>query len=200
MKLSKTTREQLLNVARRQFAVRGFYGTSIASIADELGLSKQALLHHFGSKEKLYGEILKDISERSLSKIIQTQADTSDPLLQLEALMIGRWERQFEHKDDAQLLTRELLDNQCRAEHVSNWYLKPFLDALVSIVQKIPSEEELSDTQALAFVCQLLGAVNYIVMSEPTLTQMFGSKAIDKVKAQYPEQLRLLIRARFPED
>ena len=66
-KLGKKTREQLLDVARHQFAMTGFYGTSIASIANELGLSKQALLHHFGSKDKLYGEILKEISERSLS-------------------------------------------------------------------------------------------------------------------------------------
>ena len=36
--MSAETREQLIDAARRQFAGRGFYGASIASIADELGL------------------------------------------------------------------------------------------------------------------------------------------------------------------
>ena len=60
------TRDQLLAIAATQFAQKGFYGASIASIADELCLTKQALLHHFGSKEKLYGEVLQSISSQTL--------------------------------------------------------------------------------------------------------------------------------------
>ena len=58
-----STRDQLLATARTLFAERGFYGVSIASIANEHGLTKQALLHHFSSKEKLYGEVLKEIAD-----------------------------------------------------------------------------------------------------------------------------------------
>lgn len=52
-------RERFIEAATDVFAERGFYGTSIAAIADALPLTKQALLHHFGSKEKLYAEVLK---------------------------------------------------------------------------------------------------------------------------------------------
>ena len=55
--MAQDTRERLLDQAEPLFAERGFYGVSIAAIASELGLTKQALLHHFGSKEKLYGEV-----------------------------------------------------------------------------------------------------------------------------------------------
>ena len=62
--MTQTTRQEFLDTAERLFAARGFYGTSLAAISDDLGLTKQALLHHFGSKEKLYGEVLARISTR----------------------------------------------------------------------------------------------------------------------------------------
>lgn len=190
----------MLEIARHQFAHKGFAGTSIAAIANELDLSKQALLHHFGSKEKLYGEVLKEISERYVARILRTQIEISDPRLQLQELMLDQLARQFEDKEDAQVVMRELMDNQSRAEHAMQWYLKPYLDALVTIVKRIPGEENLAHAEALAVVYQFLGAINYIGMSEPTLKQMFGKKAFDELCKTYPAQLRRLIEFRFGDD
>lgn len=47
----------------------GQVGASLANIADELGLTKQALLHHLGRKEKLYAEIPAWISSRMLAEL-----------------------------------------------------------------------------------------------------------------------------------
>lgn len=187
----------MLDSARRCFAVKGFYGASIADIADDLGLTKQALLHHFGSKEKLYGEILKGIAESIISDIIRIRTRVEDPLAQLEALMTGLLERQLSHSDEAQILMRELLDNRARAEQAGNWYLKPFLDSLITIVRAIPLKEDLTEARALALVYQFLGSINYFVVSEPTLTQMFGKEVHTAMRQEYPRQLRLLIRSRF---
>jgi len=49
----KKTRVKLLVTARWSFAQRTFYSASIATISAQLGLTKQALLHHLGSKDKL---------------------------------------------------------------------------------------------------------------------------------------------------
>jgi len=46
-------RERISRAATRLFAERGFAGTSIQAIADEVGMSKQALMHHFPSKQHL---------------------------------------------------------------------------------------------------------------------------------------------------
>ncbi len=195
--MRRNTRDQLLDSARRCFAVKGFYGASIADIADDLGLTKQALLHHFGSKEKLYGEILKGIAESIICDIIRIRTRVEDPLAQLEALMTGLLERQLSHSDEAQILMRELLDNRARAEQAGNWYLKPFLDSLIAIVRSIPLKEDLTEARALALVYQFLGSINYFVVSEPTLTQMFGKEVHTVMRQEYPRQLRLLIRSRF---
>jgi AcrR family transcriptional regulator len=45
---------QMLEVAGRLFAARGFYAVSMDEIADQAGISKPMLYHYFGSKEGLY--------------------------------------------------------------------------------------------------------------------------------------------------
>ena len=79
------TREKLLDMAEKRFAERGFYGVSIAAIAEELGLTKQALLHHFGSKEKLYGAVLARISEDYRAQQVKMAGQSDDPTNRLKA-------------------------------------------------------------------------------------------------------------------
>ena len=191
------TRAQLLESATRLFAARGFYGASLAGIADELGLTKQALLHHFGSKEKLYAEVLKRISDRLMRELEGVRERFPDPGDSLEETFIAFYKSSVERRDDSQLLMRELLDNKRRAETSRTWYLKPFLETLVDMVVSDPSTGIRSRHTALAVVYQLLGAINYFAVSEPTLARMFGQKDFSALLARYEEELRKLISARL---
>ena len=191
------TRARFLEAATRQFAEKGFYGASISAIASELGVTKQALIHHFGSKEKLYGEVLQQISDRLLSRVMQTTTAAAGPETQIESLLLSLHENGILRAQETQLLLRELLDNKRRAEHASSWYLKPFLDALVALARRVPGWEAASDADALASVYQLLGAINFFAISEPTLIRMFGEREYRRLKETYATRLRALIRASF---
>ena len=196
--MSGNTKEQFLVAATRLFATKGFYGASIANIADALGLTKQALLHHFGSKEKLYGEVLQRISNRMVTDIVAAPADdVSDPGSQLENALMALCRNGLKDPETTQLIMRELLDNKQRAEQAGTWYLKPFLEGLITLVRKEPGHEDKSDAQALALAYQLLGAMNYFLVSEPTLQQMFGETHYTEMKTRYPDEYRSLIRARL---
>ena len=76
--MARVSREEYLDAAEALFAERGFYGVSIAAIAEQLGLTKQALLHHFKSKAQLYGDVLHRISTQYDSFTV-TSTDTVDP-------------------------------------------------------------------------------------------------------------------------
>src|SRR5580765_4421161 len=50
-------REELTRVAARLFAERGYQGTSLADLAEALGVQKASLYHHIDSKEDLLWEV-----------------------------------------------------------------------------------------------------------------------------------------------
>src|SRR5579862_3021566 len=53
-------REELTRAAARLFAERGYQGTSLADLADALGLQKASLYHHIESKEDLLWEVASE--------------------------------------------------------------------------------------------------------------------------------------------
>lgn len=66
--------------AERVFAECGYEGTSIAAIAENVGLSKQNLLYYFPSKQILYKRVLDDV----LDSWLERMTVLADPALQPE--------------------------------------------------------------------------------------------------------------------
>ena len=130
-----STRERLITEAERLFAERGFYGVSIAAVSTELGLTKQALLHHFGSKEKLYAEVLKRISARLGTLVAKTDNDITNPQQALTSYLLRIAQNAREEPHQMSLLMRELLDNQERADIVQSWFLGSFLRELIKMLK-----------------------------------------------------------------
>ncbi|MFT7130461.1 MAG: AcrR family transcriptional regulator [Gammaproteobacteria bacterium] len=144
-----TTKDRFITVAKRKFAENGFDRTSIA---DELGLTKQAMLHHFGSKKNLYGEVLRGISERHTRIAANLMAETEDPRVQLERVLYASFENAMEEPLESQLLMRELLENSSRAETADTWYLKSSIEMLANIVLQLPAWKNTPRTDALTYV------------------------------------------------
>ena len=192
--MQEDTREQLLESATKLFAARGFYGASLANIADELGLTKQALLHHFGRKEKLYAEILSRISDRMLGCVESARADYEAPHEQLLAALLSIYDLSLEAPHETRIIVRELLDSERRASEVHSWYLRPFLDSLIQITRSIPGKKSLSRTDALTRVYPLLGAMSYFIVSDVVLQQMYGKVNYRRMQRSYPEEIRKQVR------
>jgi AcrR family transcriptional regulator len=188
------TREQLLESATRLFAARGFYGASLASIADELGLTKQALLHHFGRKEKLYAEILSRISNRMLGCVEAAREENGDPAEQLLAALLSIYELSLQAPHETRIIMRELLDSERRASEVRSWYLRPFLDSLIDITRSIPEKKTLNRTDALTRVYPMLGAMSYFIVSDVVLEQMYGKANYGRMQRRYPDEIRKRVR------
>ncbi|MEL7446651.1 MAG: TetR/AcrR family transcriptional regulator [Pseudomonadota bacterium] len=191
--MSDTTRERLLVAARGLFAERGFDGVSIALIASELGITKQALLHHFGSKEKLYGEVLKRISDEFAELRADRVMAEWQPVRALQSYFAKLIPTGPDQTQSCRLLMRELLDNHRRAETAQNWYLSDFLEGLIAMVQRVPGWESATRMQALAFAYQIFGSINYFAVSGPTRLAILGKGEAAELNAAFGPQLDTLI-------
>ena len=187
------TPEKLLVVAEALFSERGFYGVSIAAIASELGITKQALLHHFKSKEKLYGAVLARISSELENAQQQVMADEPAPIPRIKAFVAHLADPSPSNIRRTRLLMRELLDNNQRAKQAEHWYLKQFLDQFVAMVQVVPGREAISATDNLGLIYQWLGAINYFLVSIPTLSAILGEESFEEMARGQGEYLSRLV-------
>jgi len=60
----------IVAAATRVFLRSGYGGASMDVIALEAGVSKQTIYNHFGSKEALFGAIIKDLCEQLLTPFV----------------------------------------------------------------------------------------------------------------------------------
>ena len=62
-------KDAILDEATRLFAERGYEGTSMADLAERVGLRKASLFHHFASKEQLRKAVLERLVQRVTAKL-----------------------------------------------------------------------------------------------------------------------------------
>ena len=67
-------KEQLLDVALRVFAERGFHRTAMNDVADAAGVTKPVLYQHFPSKRALYLELLRSVGDDLMQAIAEATA------------------------------------------------------------------------------------------------------------------------------
>ncbi|HEX8792557.1 MAG TPA: TetR family transcriptional regulator [Polyangiaceae bacterium] len=106
----KPRKEEILDVATRYFAERGYEGTSMNDVAEAVGVRKASLFYHFETKDALY--------EAVLDRLIATIATPLGAAYAAE----GSWEDRLvnaadtvtamlaSHRYAAKLLLREAMD------------------------------------------------------------------------------------------
>jgi TetR/AcrR family transcriptional regulator len=81
------TRARILDAALVSFADRGYEATSLDAIATTLGVTKQTILYHFGTKEALLAAVI-DRSAAELSDVLERALAKAGPgFLRVEALV-----------------------------------------------------------------------------------------------------------------
>jgi TetR/AcrR family transcriptional regulator len=129
-------RTRALAAATRLFAEKGFDGTSIQLIADEVGVSKPAVLHHFPSKEDLRRAVLDAIVQHwqgVLPRLLLAASASHD---RFDAVF-GELHRFFASDPNrARLVARELFDRPGDVKKLLRGAVRPWLAAIAAYIKE----------------------------------------------------------------
>ena len=108
-------REELLAIAAKLFAERGFKNTTVRDIADAAGILSGSLYHHFDSKEAMVDELLDTFQTELWKKYDEIETSDLTPRGKLEAIVRASFDAIDHHhsevaifqKDAAHLVTFE---------------------------------------------------------------------------------------------
>lgn len=101
-----TRREELVQVAARLFAERGYHGTSMADLAEAMGLQKGSLYSLTGSKQDLLVVVTRE-GAAAFHAALDRVPDDAEPLDRLRAALRGHLAVVAGQVDTATVFTRE---------------------------------------------------------------------------------------------
>src|SRR5262249_21224386 len=81
----RATRRELVAIATRLFATKGYDGTSVDDVLREAGISRGALYHHFAGKDALFEAVLEAVEARVAETLVEAARGVRDPVEVLRA-------------------------------------------------------------------------------------------------------------------
>jgi AcrR family transcriptional regulator len=115
---AEETRNNILEVAAREFADKGLAGARIDEIAEKTASSKRMIYYYFGGKDELYRAVL----ERSYGQIRAREDDANFETLPADKALIAHIEHTFdyhvEHPEFVRLVMNENIHHGAHIGHV----------------------------------------------------------------------------------
>jgi AcrR family transcriptional regulator len=82
-------RRQIMTVAQRLFAQRGYSLTTTAAIATAAGVTEPILYRHFESKRDLFLQLLAEVSTQMIEQLHKVVAQSDEPIKQIELIIFN---------------------------------------------------------------------------------------------------------------
>ncbi|MDC0742026.1 TetR/AcrR family transcriptional regulator [Polyangium mundeleinium] len=182
----------IVAAATRLFAAQGFDATSVQAVADEVSLTKQAVLHHFPSKEHLRQAVL--------DAILAHWNDTLPRLLLAAAASEDRFEAVFGElsaffaadPDRARVVLREALDRPAEMRKLLRGPVRPWLEAVAGYIRSGQAAgKHHADVDPEAYVVHVM----LFVISAVASASVMQGALDDEARARSDKELARIARA-----
>ncbi|MBK5001346.1 TetR/AcrR family transcriptional regulator [Pseudomonas sp. S31] len=170
------TRENILKVATREFAERGYDGASIEAIVLRCEISKNLIYHYFDSKEGLFIEVM----ERAYGAMRERQNGlvlSGDPVSDMRTLVEKTVQHFIDQPDFHLLLSTE---NLHKASHIQksaviSQMFNPLRAALSAILQQGKDQGVFrQDAEWVDLYVSISGLGAYFITNRYTLSYVLG--------------------------
>jgi AcrR family transcriptional regulator len=135
---AERTRREILDVATREFADRGFAGARVDEIAARTRTTKRMIYYYFGGKEQLFVAVLERAYAEIRAAEQQIDVDHLDPVAALRRLAELTFDHHESHPDFIRLVS---IENIHRAQHIDGrdefaGLNTPVLDLIARILER----------------------------------------------------------------
>lgn len=189
---AERTRNEILDVATREFSDRGYAGTRVDEIAAKTHTTKRMIYYYFRGKEELYVEVLR----RAYSRIRVAEADLhieeTDPISAIRRLA----EFTFDHHESAPDFIRLVsIENINRGEHLRKAATftdlnSPIRDLIEHILQRGQREGLFRDDVDALDVHMLISSFCvFRVANRYTFNACFGRDMADPARRDHQRRM-----------
>ncbi|MCK6508970.1 TetR/AcrR family transcriptional regulator [Myxococcota bacterium] len=179
--MSGDAREQVIKIAMRCFAAQGYEGTSLQWIAEEMGVTKSAILHHFSSKEQLRMAVLSSILAHWKETLPRVLLAATAASRRFDAVFDALYSFFSEDPDRAKLILRETMDRPEETKVLLREQVRTWLDVIAAYIREGQEKgRHHGDVDADLYVFLILRCVLAVTASVGLSEALYGSDAAQR--------------------
>ena len=153
MQAQPKPQDRILDAAMRVFRRHGFRRSSIEQAAEEAGLTRQALYHHFNSKEALFRALIERLYEDSLAAEIAAAKAAEEAGEELADILIAeigaRLQALFASLEGSPHIEELFSEHLAQARDLYQTYATRFADEVAATIARVCRKRKLTLTNGV---------------------------------------------------
>lgn len=169
------TRELILTAALYRFSEQGYAGTSLNDIADDVGIRRPSLLHHFPSKEALYRAVLRMLIGDWLTLVQEAAEGPEKGWPKVERMLLAAFRFFESHPEFVRLARREAIDGGPFLGEEVAAALQPLFEQAAAFLEREMRANRLRRHNPRQLIITGYGAILSYFSDAPLITALIGS-------------------------
>jgi AcrR family transcriptional regulator len=176
-------REEILRAARLEFAAHGYAGATTVAIAERAGVTQPLIHHHFGSKSKLWTEMLAELFGALRDVLDRANQEAGTERARIERLVRTVIEFSAERPELSRLIRLESASAEAPFDLLYRVHLAPLIEFFNATIARAEGEGAMRRLDHGFLYFALLGASTQLFAEPETARRAFSIDPFDDTTA-----------------